>query len=390
MRLVMLRWRLLMDIIEKGRFSILFAAFSIMKDSETCQMIKSLTSLRGIFILFIFFHHCMDFYVGGGTMGVAFFFVLSGYCLTLGYINRVIQPTFSYKQYLMRRFVRFYPLHWLCLLFALTLSIVTCKFGLKDIPIFIFNAMLLQTVILSEEFFFSFNAVSWYLANTLIFCIVFPYLLKIILRSKTIVNLTLFVTLILLYVGLLIILPGKSYHSILYISPFVRIDDFIYGIVLALAYLKLKEMPNVRGLVKKFGTIIPYFLLVIIVLLVIESLLLSKRIIMIAPVYWPLLGMLIIVTSLSELDQDGRQSWLRNKYLIRLGEISFPVFLIHQLVLRCFTNLFMFINIPQNIYYVLFTLIITIGLSWLLDKYVLNRITQWLTKKIQPSITILS
>ena len=40
-------------------------------------MIKSLTSLRGIFILFIFLHHA-GVYVGGGSMAVAFFFVVSG------------------------------------------------------------------------------------------------------------------------------------------------------------------------------------------------------------------------------------------------------------------------------------------------------------------------
>lgn len=44
-------------------------------------MIKSLTSLRGIFILFIFFHHCMNLYPGGGSMAVTFFFVLGGFSM---------------------------------------------------------------------------------------------------------------------------------------------------------------------------------------------------------------------------------------------------------------------------------------------------------------------
>ena len=55
-------------------------------------MIKSLTSLRGLFILFIFFHHCLGLYPGGGSMAVAFFFVLGGYSMTLGYKDKVIKP----------------------------------------------------------------------------------------------------------------------------------------------------------------------------------------------------------------------------------------------------------------------------------------------------------
>lgn len=63
-------------------------------------MIKSLTSLRGIFILFIFFHHCLNIYPGGGSMAVAFFFVLGGFSMTLGYKERVLNSEFSYKQYM--------------------------------------------------------------------------------------------------------------------------------------------------------------------------------------------------------------------------------------------------------------------------------------------------
>lgn len=66
-------------------------------------MIKSLTSLRGIFILFIFFHHCLHLYPGGGTMAVAFFFVLGGFAMTLGYKDKIMKEDFNYKQYLTRR-----------------------------------------------------------------------------------------------------------------------------------------------------------------------------------------------------------------------------------------------------------------------------------------------
>ena len=85
-------------------------------------IIKELTSLRGIFILLMFFWHCKSLYPGGG-MAVSFFFVLSGYSLTLGYKHRLLQPGFSYKNYFTRRCIKFFPLHWMCLLAAIVLQI---------------------------------------------------------------------------------------------------------------------------------------------------------------------------------------------------------------------------------------------------------------------------
>lgn len=103
-------------------------------------MIKSLISLRGIFILFIFLHHA-GVYAGGGSMAVAFFFVLSGFSMTLGYKDRVLKPEFSYKQYIARRCIKFYPLHWITLIADIPYVLM----GVLNwwlIPLFFVNAAL--------------------------------------------------------------------------------------------------------------------------------------------------------------------------------------------------------------------------------------------------------
>lgn len=87
-------------------------------------MIKSLSSLRFIFILFIFLHHCRG-YVGGGSMGVAFLFVLGGFCMALGYKEKVLRDDFKYSQHLTRRLIKFYPLYWLCLFAVIILAAIT-------------------------------------------------------------------------------------------------------------------------------------------------------------------------------------------------------------------------------------------------------------------------
>lgn len=267
-------------------------------------MIKSLTSLRGIFILFIFFHHCLDLYPGGGSMAVAFFFILGGFSMTLGYREKVLKPEFSYRQYITRRCIRFYPLHWLCLLAALPLALLS--FSWKLIPLFFVNATLTQTLIPLKEVYFSFNAVSWYLADTLIFALIFPFVIKLILKStpkRIIVFASIIVT---IYMAIAITIPSDWYHYVLYICPFVRLTDFVFGIFLALGYVELIE----RGfLIWRKSLLSQIIILSLIVLLVVESCLLSENARLFAPIYWLPVALVIITASLSSTNGGGTMFW---------------------------------------------------------------------------------
>lgn len=345
-------------------------------------MIKSLASLRGIFILFIFFHHCLDLYPGGGSMAVAFFFILGGFSMTLGYREKVLKPEFSYRQYITRRCIRFYPLHWWCLLAALPLALLS--FSWKLIPLFFVNATLTQTLIPLKEVYFSFNAVSWYLADTLIFALIFPFVIKLILKStpkRIIVFASILVT---IYMAIAITIPSDWYHYVLYICPFVRLTDFVFGIFLALGYFELIE----RGfLIWRKSLLSQIIILSLIVLLVVESCLLSENARLFAPIYWLPVALVIITASLSSTNGGG-YNVLENKWLQRLGELSFIIFLTHQLIIQYSTYLFSkLLHIDNTIIFVIFTLVLTILISIIVEKYILNQITQWLTKKIQPSTT---
>lgn len=347
-------------------------------------MIKSLTSLRGIFILFIFFHHCLDLYPGGGSMAVAFFFILGGFSMTLGYREKVLKPEFSYRQYITRRCIRFYPLHWLCLLAALPLALLS--FSWKLIPLFFVNATLTQTLIPLKEVYFSFNAVSWYLADTLIFALIFPFVIKLILKStpkRIIVFASIIVT---IYMAIAITIPSDWYHYVLYICPFVRLTDFVFGIFLALGYVELIE----RGfLIWRKSLLSQIIILSLIVLLVVESCLLSENARLFAPIYWLPVALVIITASLSSTNGGG-YNVLENKWLQRLGELSFIIFLTHQLIIRYSGILFGVLHVENKIIFVVFVLSFTIIVSVFVERYILNPITQWLTKKIQLSMTVRS
>lgn len=230
-------------------------------------------------------------------MAVAFFFVLGGFSMTLGYRDKVLRPDFSYRQYITRRSIRFYPLHWLCLLAALPLALFS--FNWKLIPLFFINATLTQTLIPLKGVYFSFNAVSWYLANTLIFAFVFPVVIKLILKA-TPKGKTFFATIwAVLYTAIAIMIPSDWYHYVLYICPFVRLTDFVFGIFLALGYAKIKEKGSLFWNKSVLCQIIILFL---IALLVVESCLLSENARLFAPVYWLPIAVVIVISSLSDVN----------------------------------------------------------------------------------------
>ena len=266
-------------------------------------MIKSLTSLRGIFILFIFFHHCLNIYPGGGSMAVAFFFVLGGFSMTLGYKERVLNPEFSYKQYITRRCIKFYPLHWLCLLAVLPL--VGLPLTLKQGGVFALNAALLQTFLPLRQLFFSYNAVSWYLADTLFFAVVFPPLIRMILKSTPKGRMAIAAFFVAVYIMVAALIPTELYHYTLYISPYMRLTDFVFGIYLALGYLSLKEKHKELTFLNS-GTSSLLIVFVLIALLVVESCLLPKPVFHVAPVYWVFVAAVILVASLAPSSGGGQ------------------------------------------------------------------------------------
>ena len=345
-------------------------------------MIKSLTSLRGIFILFIFFHHCLNIYPGGGSMAVAFFFVLGGFCMTLGYKERVFNPEFSYKQYITRRCIKFYPLHWFCLFAALPL--VGLPLTLKQGGVFALNAALLQTFLPLRQLFFSYNAVSWYLADTLFFAVVFPPLIRMILKSTPKGRITIATLFAAVYITVAALIPTELYHYTLYISPYMRLTDFVFGIYLALGYLSIKENHKELTFINS-GTASLLVIFVLIALLVVESCLLPKPVFHVAPVYWVFVAAVILVASLAPSSGGGRL--LENKYFQRLGELSFTIFLTHQLVLRYMTRLFDKLHFENDVIYIVLSLAFTVFLSVIIENFILKPITQWLTKSIQPSMT---
>jgi len=200
-------------------------------------MYRSLSSLRFLFALMIFMHHFAIGGVGafpaGGPCGVSFFMVLSGFALCCGYADKVSRGEFSWKTFMLKRLVKIYPLHLLCLAAAVLLRVEAWMGGAdvsSDLKILPFNALLLQSWIPVKSVYFSFNALSWCLSDFLFFYAVFPFVVRLRCSLKSRSRIALWLLAAGLYTVLVAFLPESLSHAVLYIYPITRLLDFCLGV----------------------------------------------------------------------------------------------------------------------------------------------------------------
>ena len=291
------------------------------------KAIEEISSLRFIFILLIVLHHTVS-YTGGGYLGVAFFFMLGGFVMTLGYRDRILGGDFSYRAFLLRRAKKYYLLHWICLAAVLVLLVYTHAIGKDRVGTLLVNAALLQSWVPVKSVYFSFNAPSWFLSDMLFFVALFPLLLKgitAILRSKRGAA-ALLIALVAGYLALFFTLKEESRHYVLYIFPLVRLMDFVLGIFTAHLFLSIRKketaLPVPALKVLMYGSL---------ALLILLSLVLPTRYLMCSLLFAPLIATLLILTSLESVGKRSLFAW---KPLVYLGSFSFEIYMLHGVVLR--------------------------------------------------------
>jgi peptidoglycan/LPS O-acetylase OafA/YrhL len=138
--------------------------------------LRSLTALRFFAAAMIVMYHLRGKFIpirnfpeNYGIMGVSFFFVLSGFVMALCY------PAFSHKRealcFLWNRIIRIYPLHLAT--FCISLHLLYIEKSPWEISTALINIFLLQSYWPFSKIFLSFNGVAWTLSVQLCFYLVF-------------------------------------------------------------------------------------------------------------------------------------------------------------------------------------------------------------------------
>ena len=128
-------------------------------------MIRELTPIRFALCMMIFAHHAFS-YAAGGAPAVAAFFMLSGFCMTLGYKDKIISGSIIYIDYLKARLARIYPIHWITFIAFFLITLYTGDAVINK-RMMLSNFLLLQSWIPERSFYFSYNAIAWYLSTAL-------------------------------------------------------------------------------------------------------------------------------------------------------------------------------------------------------------------------------
>lgn len=304
-------------------------------------MIASLQSLRFIFAIMIFLHHYSvngeGLFHAGGPCGVSFFMILSGFVMSAGYLEKVASPDFKNRPFLLKRLIRLYPLHLLCLLGFLCMHIsnLTGLDYIKLLP----NALLLQSWIPINSIYFSGNAVSWCLSDMLFFYAMFPILAKCLKRFDKKIGLLIW-GLLLLYLIVVIFMPKPYWHSFLYISPVFRLVDFVIGMLTYKFYVQLKEA-NFDNKIISLSFPKKCMIEILLVLLLLVAILLVPNIGMkyyYALLWWFIMPEIIIMFALFNKSGGVISKLLNNRMLGFVGKFSFTFYMIHQMginVLHC-------------------------------------------------------
>lgn len=268
-------------------------------------MINSLQSLRGIFAIMIFLHHFpvngKGLFEAGGSCGVEFFLMLSGFVMCAAYESRLLAGKFRYTDYMQKRLIRVYPLHILCLLGFLAIQIFSLNENLvlSLIP----NVFLLQSWFPMKSVYFSGNAVSWCLSDLIFFYAVFPFLVRWIHTIKARVGYFL-IPLIIIYFIIVNFIPDRYIHFGLYIFPLTRLIDFFIGILLWQFYKYIKScdfIVKLNGLSITFKTMIELLPIIILSIMIVAYPSIQERYAYCSYWWFPMTGIICILTIFNKM-----------------------------------------------------------------------------------------
>lgn len=280
--------------------------------------IKELDAYRGLAALAVVLYHyttiyykdfniASPFYMSIGWLGVPFFFILSGFVITL-----TIQRCKNAWQFLKKRFIRLYPTFWICLL--ITLITITITRSQNIHPMFnrpvidiIFNFTMFHELLK----FHHVDGAYWSLLPELLFYLLMAFLFLLKKIEKVIWYNT----------ALLIICLIHYFYPIPILSRLLDLNYvllFMIGICFYNIYTATQKPPIYLHILIIANTCLAIALYdVVRPHLDIKILLIS----------FPIIVLLFYAFVIFRIEILGR-----SKLLLFLGFISYPLYLVHQLV----------------------------------------------------------
>ncbi len=150
--------------------------------------LRTVTSLKGLFILLIVIHNTLDItplftnvpgtsflILFGGNLGNSMFFILSGFLLSIGYKDRIQKHTLSFRQYLLRRLHKMYPMYILSNAVVLIIELVRYGVSAFNVENLVYTLLLVWA---------PYNRPTWFLC-ALFVCYILFFAISCFAKSST-------------------------------------------------------------------------------------------------------------------------------------------------------------------------------------------------------------
>lgn len=297
--------------------------------ASVSRQLEALTSLRFFAALAVVLFHVpyvLPRSVGltllpNGSLGVSFFFILSGFILKHSYPG----PAVTLAEFYQRRAARILPLYYVTLIIWTTLFFRHWGNNLPDkVNSGIANLLVLQAFFSGPLFTLGYNAVSWSISVELFFYALFPVLVR---GRRCFIVLAIYVLLFLLMPRGVVQMLQAAFGDFFYFNPVARLLEFVCGMSL---YALFRAWAPRMGLasVLQFGS-----LLLLVVLVPVTSGL---------PPHLMNVALLLPFSAIIlTFAWDGALSRLLSwPVLVLLGEASFALYLIHHMYFRLFDDRF--------------------------------------------------
>jgi peptidoglycan/LPS O-acetylase OafA/YrhL len=294
------------------------------------QRLPSLAGLRFVAVVIVFgFHIAVAGVLGDGALGdtigwlfapgaagVSFFFVLSGFVLTWSARNDDTAVRFW-----RRRFARIYPTYLVVLLAVLSVGALAGRALRREVVLP--SLLLVQGWVPDPRVYFGPNPVAWYLACEAAFYVAFPVLHAALVRlpRRTLWPVTVGMFAVTWAVPLFALhLPEPLRYWAIWIMPAARLPEFVAGMLLA-RIVRERRWPDLP----------PRLFVMLAVATYIGSSWLPIEFGLVACTAVPLA---LLVAAVGASDAAERPTPWRSPWLVRLGELAFAFYLVHDLAIR--------------------------------------------------------
>ncbi|WP_018608366.1 acyltransferase family protein [Uliginosibacterium gangwonense] len=310
--------------------------------------INALTSLRFFAAALVAFQHAgstgafkFGIHLFDTRTAVSFFFVLSGFILSHVYDRLDWRSGFG--DFIAARVARLVPAHLATALLAMYMLGIPRT--LEEMGIALLNLTMLQSWVPLTKWYYSLNAVSWSISTEMFFYFVFPFAIALANnKPRRLAVITIGIVLGSIAVATSLRLspleatPGVTAWGLLYISPLTRVAEFLIGLLAYRFAFKFHSRSVAwsmrRASSYEIAAVIFAFFTMVACTRLAETL---DGVAPQASVWIRVAGPSAVFGLLIAIIYGERGAFskiLGWRPLVYLGEMSFALYLVHQLILR--------------------------------------------------------